>query len=365
MSKILEEYAKIAEEQGLIKESYPMEERRSETLSDIELLYGVKPNGKEDDEDIVDKAHPDVVVVSPSHDKMNGIVENEKQRQDISKYIAMREPNGKYMQRNFITAYENLNNSLVRVGFTLDANNDDELAKYSDNCLANLNKVAIGPLGIALWGVGALLGYTAVFNSSVNPISQGIVNDTQNSIDALREAMSKAYPGTQSEIATLISMLENFHKIALTYLNQSPIPLDVNKANADNVNKLKDDRDSLSKMRLARTYITAVRNLISYLPTAIQSLQNSAEKEDNIGSLLQPFVSLYRAFVPSDLKDSYQHLSTLLDSLKQEEKRISAAMALGQKRQIDLVREMQDLSAGLDEDGTGPLSSLVQQKMGQ
>src|SRR5690554_6343931 len=153
-SEFEKEYLKIAEKHGLItKDDYvdaheELKKKQAAKDKDIEeqiaLLYGVKPNGKEDDESIVEKAHPGVAVVFPVEDRMNGIVENLQQRQDILVEIANRPSNGKYQQKLFVTAYNDLARSLMKAATECDLNDNEDLAIFADSCnekLANEHEV--------------------------------------------------------------------------------------------------------------------------------------------------------------------------------------------------------------------------------
>lgn len=151
-SDIFEQYAKLAEEQGLIKlgkDSKELEEYKnsdvarvgSDDQSTIELLYGVKPNGDEYEENIAEIAHPNAVVIVPSYDKLNALVENVNERHNISRNIVEKQPDGnlgnpKYARKELIM-------ELVRVANEMDARSKEELFKLADECLIGLNKEAL------------------------------------------------------------------------------------------------------------------------------------------------------------------------------------------------------------------------------
>jgi hypothetical protein len=145
-SEIFDSFAKIAEEKGLISKSSPEETqkklektRRMDSLSiaDIAKLYGTKPNtpkGMEYERNIVEVAHPSAVVIAPSYDKLNGLVENINERQDILLHIVNKTNNGyltntKYAEKELIL-------SLVRIGNDLDNRDQSDLVSLADTCLA-------------------------------------------------------------------------------------------------------------------------------------------------------------------------------------------------------------------------------------
>ena len=107
-SEIFESFVKIAQEQGLLSEAehaehtekdFPETNPRHDSLSieQIGKLYGVKPDAPEDMEykrNIIEDAHPNSVVTAPSYDKLNGLVENENEGQNIRLRIVMKDPDG-------------------------------------------------------------------------------------------------------------------------------------------------------------------------------------------------------------------------------------------------------------------------------
>lgn len=146
-SEIFESFVKIAQEKGLISEAEHAEHTEkdfSETnprhdslsIEQIGKLYGVKPDLPKDMEykkNIMEDAHPEPVVLAPSHDKLNGLVENNIERQNILLRIVQKEPDGHLTQRKY--ARKQLLLSLVRIGNELDNRGDDELRKLADACL--------------------------------------------------------------------------------------------------------------------------------------------------------------------------------------------------------------------------------------
>lgn len=144
-SDIFNEFVKIAQKKGLISEDAPEKiqkklekEHRADSLdiSAIESLYGVKPNlpkGMEYTKNIIENAHPDSVIVSNTYDKLNGLVENDQERQNIILHIVNKPTNGHSTQAKY--AEKELVLSLVRLGNTLDLKNKDELRSLADTCL--------------------------------------------------------------------------------------------------------------------------------------------------------------------------------------------------------------------------------------
>lgn len=146
-SEIFESFAKIAQERGLVSTAQKAEHTEKDfsetnprfdslTIEQISKLYNTKPEAPKDMEykrNIIEDAHPDSVVIAPSYDKLNGLVENENEGQNIRIRIVMKDPDGHLVNRKY--ARKNLLLSLVRVGNELDARNNEELRKLADTCL--------------------------------------------------------------------------------------------------------------------------------------------------------------------------------------------------------------------------------------
>ena len=91
-SEIFDEYSKIALKEGFITESEEKADNSGEKSyrETIQLLYDVKPNGK-DEKHILDQAHAESpVIIAPAYDRVNGLVENLFERQDIMVGIALK-----------------------------------------------------------------------------------------------------------------------------------------------------------------------------------------------------------------------------------------------------------------------------------
>ena len=146
-SEIFESFVKIAQEKGLISDaqhaehterdfSEPNPRMDSLTIEQISKLYNTKPEQPEDmkyKNNIMEDAHPDSIVISPSYDALNGLVENEIEGQAIRARIVMKEPDGHLVNRKY--AEKQLVLSLVRTANQLDNLEQDELRKLADICL--------------------------------------------------------------------------------------------------------------------------------------------------------------------------------------------------------------------------------------
>lgn len=166
-SEIFDAFVKIAQEKGMISEDAPDKAKKilektpradSLDISAIEALYGVKPNTPKDMEykrNIVEDAHPNAAIVSPSYDKLNGLVENLNERQNILLNIVNKTPDGHgNLHKN---AVKDLALTLAKIGNDLDNKNATQLRVLADTCLAqvSIKKHAWIPIAI---GVAAALG---------------------------------------------------------------------------------------------------------------------------------------------------------------------------------------------------------------
>lgn len=176
-SDVFDEFVKIAEEKGMLSGVTSEEAKKkleenprmdSLDISAIEALYGVKPETSKDmdyENNIAELAHPNSVVVSPSYDKINGLVENVNERQNIILNIIDQTPDGMLRQKKYAEQEFILN--LVRVGNDLDNKNFEELRVLADKCLKQMAdlkkkdkivKEALAPVPVAI-GAVAVLGF--------------------------------------------------------------------------------------------------------------------------------------------------------------------------------------------------------------
>lgn len=158
-SDIFNDYAKIAEEMGLVSLSEDEEKSKSDKpketakmrkykkspyprmgsddISTIEALYNVKPdNSIEYENNIMEAAHKTPVVIAPAYDRLNALVENNIERNNIMCNIALKPNNGNTTQHRY--AEKDLLMQLVRVANDMDNSGNDELRSLADECIAKL-----------------------------------------------------------------------------------------------------------------------------------------------------------------------------------------------------------------------------------
>ena len=166
-SEIFDSFVEIMQQKGKVAQAAEHTEKNldnprwdSLSIDQINKLYNTKtpkPKDMEYEKNIIEDAHPDPVVISPSYDRLNGLVENENERQNISLRIVEKVPDGQLLQRRYANE---LILSLVRVANQLDNQDKDELRVLADTCLLQLSKKKIHKQGQAVIAgtVAAILG---------------------------------------------------------------------------------------------------------------------------------------------------------------------------------------------------------------
>jgi hypothetical protein len=185
-SEIFESFVKIAQEKGLVSNDSSEAKKKleqtgragSDDISTIEALYGVKPDtakGMDYKNNIMEAAHPNSIVVSPSYDKLHGLVENEIERQNINLHIVNKPVNGLSTQHKY--AEKELILSLVRIGNDLDNRGNEDLRTLADTCL-----MQVAPIKKEAWiipvAVGAAIILGGVYlKNHMRFISDGLEKD--------------------------------------------------------------------------------------------------------------------------------------------------------------------------------------------
>ncbi len=151
-SEILESFAKALEKSDLTKLAADEHQKYkddaearmgSDSVSDIEVMYGVKPDTAEKmqyEQNIMQIAHPNSVIIAPSYDRMNGLVENNMERSRIMQNIVYKPTTGNHTNPKY--AHRELLLELVRIANEMDNKNKAELFSLADECLVGLHKEA-------------------------------------------------------------------------------------------------------------------------------------------------------------------------------------------------------------------------------
>lgn len=386
-SEIFDSFVKIAQEKGMISNDSSESKKKleqtgragSDDISTIEALYGVKPESDVDYKfNIMEAAHPNSVVVSPSYDKLNGLVENNIERQNILINIVNKPVNGHSTQAKY--AETELLMTLVRVGNELDNHNADELRVLSDVCLAQISK----PLNKKAWvlpvaaGVVAILGGIYLKNH-MRFISDGLERDHQKLIAEIDDLLTSnadwgvGYQYKQSFTQMLQDFrgkLENFYKIFKTI---EPI--------IEEIEQPRDAKELMAKAKEADTgkiqkaidaFRASADNLLPEIQKIIKNFGNEAYKqrqtEDKgwMSSLIDATQVLHggKGLIADDFDDVKHALETYLMDISNVKKTLADVGTVQQQAN----RELADASAksnelfGANQPASAPAAAPAQGK---
>jgi len=381
-SNIVDNFLKIAQEKALsFKETAEKTKKeleknpRADSLSieDIAKLYNVKPDlpkGSQYKRNIYEVAHPSPVVISPSYDKLNGLVENENERQDISLNILMgKEPNGHLTQHKY--AEKDLILSLVRVGNDLDNHNQDKLRALADTCLFQVSTKSIYKKGVApLVVAGVLSGLIGVLwlQQHMSFINEGFEKNHEKLMDELNDLINShtmigfGYdytPQFQSMLQDFNNKLSNFYNI---YLQNKSIILEMEKP------KTAKEALEISKKSQTNNAIKAfenINNLFNDLLPYLQRIQlnfsneyfKNLQIEDKgvLQSLIDKTHVLHggKGLVADDFDDVKRAIPPYIESVQQMLKYIQQASSIE-----DAVRQqIQDATSKIEDNKQSPTKS--------
>ncbi len=275
-SEIFEEFVKVAQQQKIISndsdKSFKALENnpRADSLdvSAIAALYGVKPETSPDmkyKNNIMEVAHKDPVVVSPAYDRLNGLVENNIERQNINLRIVNKNPDGLLTMRRY--AEKELLLSLVRVANDLDNTNQHELMTLADACLDNLTNQDVlvkqagkGKAALIAAIVGALgLGFYASLHS--DKMKEGYVKDHEALVAELNDIINNTtFLGTGFELTDSAKLdLSNFKSqlddLYYVYSKYQPIIFNSDKVSTYQNRKEKIESSSKRRKRIKQSVL--------------------------------------------------------------------------------------------------------------
>jgi hypothetical protein len=158
-TEVFENFLKLAQKEGLVataakKEPNPDDSKKLleknprwswQDADTISALYGVKPDLPESmkyERNIIEDAHPNACVLAPAYDRLNALVENNNERQNIMLHIVHKTPDGNYTHHRY--AQSELMQSLVRTANHLENQSMAELRVLADVCIEQLYAKAFG-----------------------------------------------------------------------------------------------------------------------------------------------------------------------------------------------------------------------------
>lgn len=346
--EIFEEYLKIQEQQGFItKADYASARRGSDNQKTIELLYGIKS----EPEKILEKAHPETAVVSPAHDKMNGIVETLQQRQNIMAQIALKTPTGENTMHRYVTAHERLIKELYKSASLLDEKNETKLAQKADKCL---EKTAIPLLGLIpwyIWTVAGSLGGLALLNRTDN-LSIGAMQDSQIALDELADLTEI------TGAANITQYITHLHNKSMQFNNAKSVV--INKANiAGGI------QDHAEEQKIINEYLALLADAETRLPNFIRFIE-SAQGDDlymeNDSAAKIEYAARAVMSIKTDKEDAVAALKALLESVKKERQYAMSFIENAKQTFAPLVQQIAETNpqsiGGPDASGLSDLSQM-------
>jgi len=140
-NEVFNNYVKIALEKGLItSEAQETQTSNKDYADTIKTLYNLDIPLNDSKKDIIEQAHPDPVVIAPSYDKLNGLVENVRERQNVMVGIARKPTNANLTMHRYAEAYQDLVNTLVSLGFKMSNRKQKALRILADACSYRLTQ---------------------------------------------------------------------------------------------------------------------------------------------------------------------------------------------------------------------------------
>jgi hypothetical protein len=373
-SEIFDNFVKIATEKGLVSKADHAEHTEQNTknprwdsldISAIEALYGVKPDAPKDmdyEHNIAEVAHPNSMVIAPSYDKLNGLVENINERQNILMHIIYKEPEmgspnqGRYSDKPSMLfpnvmgnipkyAQKDLLLSLVRVANDMDNKDKEELRILADTCLSqlhskkNFKKQAFLPWLIA---AATILG-VVYMQQHLSDTDQGIKQNYSRLQSEFQDFLTaditlgfghKYDDALKSEILQLQSQLQEFWSV---YTATMPLLLEIEKPrNAKDLAQQSTHPDAQSFVKAYQVLSDETRKLYPLL-TKIQENFNSPDfkaehtEKGGVTNLLEsvPFLHGGKSTLTADdfddvvnaiapFKNSVDRLATVLAKASQQ-----------------------------------------------
>ena len=355
-SEIFESFVKIAEEKGLISKATPEENiadlsktHRADSLSidDISKLYGVKPPAPKEmqyERNIVEMAHPNPVVLNPSYDKLNSLIENINERQDILLHIVNKNNTGSIVQRKY--AERELILSLVRVGNEMDNRGQDQLRALADVCLVQANPKTLQKkalIGLAMGDISALLaGFYDKLQLRFK--SDGFALDYQKAIKELNDLLDSndnwgvGYQLTPGAMRQVTDIKNKLHMLKAAYEAVSP-ELDVLQKP-----RTKEEGQQMAATPAVQKAINAIQQFNQtviqigpYLKTVVKQFTSTLYKQQQIAEkgiftqMLDATEILHggHGLIADDFDDVSHALATILVDIDDLQKGLAAAQTQG------------------------------------
>lgn len=293
-SEIFESFAKIAQNQNLITHADKKDKRwDSLSIEQIGKLYNIKSDLPEDmkyDKNIMEDAHPESVIISPSYDKLNGLVENEIEGQNIRARITMKNPNGQSTHHKY--AKQQLLLSLVRVANDLDNKNQEQLYKLADFCLLQTtqsNKIIKKALFPLLIGISAAILGGIYLKNHTKFHSDGFQMDYQKAISEIDDLLNSnsnygvGYNYRPEFLKVVHDLKDKLQQFNTSYQSLMPIldKMDTPKTGKELL-ELAQKPETQNTMEQIKIFKDSAINLFPYIKKIIQDFSNETYKNRQI-----------------------------------------------------------------------------------
>lgn len=413
-SEIFEDYMKIMEDAGLVslssdptilddgkekadsskeksKMSKEMKEymdssyarNGSDDLDVIQALYGVKPDpaeAMEYENNIMEIAHPKPVIIGPAYDRLNALVENNIERQNIMSNIALKPTSGNITGHRY--ASQNLILTLVKIANDADARDNEAIRKLADDCiteLSGLKKEAVAPVAaVGLLGTifapevlipaAIVLGGIWLYSHLDDP-NKGLKANIKNALAQLDDLKTNSW--YESDIdATVqrdVSILEHQMSLLLPYVNEfdqvmSEIYKPVSLSNLDSTDISKvyqtaSEKGGAIKSSLENFKI-AIEETEPMLGAAIENFSSRDYQLEHTDPSFMSEISGYLGealhgrwgLIANDFQSAVNALDTLKSSLEEAHKKIDALPRVQEQFKSKLEDGVAKLKSG-DEGG--------------
>jgi hypothetical protein len=374
-SEVFDSFLKIATEKGLVSKAEAEHTEQntknprwdSNDISAIEALYGVKPDAPKDmdyEHNIAEVAHPNAVVVSPSYDKLNGLIENINECQNILMHIVYKEPEmgspnqGKYPPSPALLypntlgnvtkrAHKDLLLSLVRVANDMDNKERTELRVLADVCLAQLGPREIKKQAFLPWILAAATILGVVYmHEHLADTDQGIKQNYSRLQSELQDFLSADITvgfghqyddALKSEVLQLQSQLQEFWSV---YTSTMPLLLAMEKPrNAQDLAEQSSHPGSQDFIKAYQVLSDETKKLYPYLQKIEENFNNPDFKAEHtqkgaVTNLIDEVPFLHGG-KSSLLADDFDDVVNAISPFKSSVDRLATVLAkAGQHRDI-------------------------------
>ena len=370
-SEIFDNYMKIALEKGLVsraqetpKESKELKDYKnsdyprmgSDDISTIEALYGLKSKDQEYKNNIMEQAHPNACIIAPSYDKLNGLVENNIERQNIIINTLNKPVRGAHTNKKYAKTV--LLKELIKTAQDMDNFNQEDLRKLADSCLDKLNQpiqkqaIAFLPAVGIFVGLSALIGAVLITNNTLisdQPVV-GMVDSTLKQINDITD------PDTWLHEDVPENLLNKLKSLQSTLLSLKTAAQKYNALDLSDIRKVSQlsnlETDSVLKMRVSAAkktieeYEAAIKLVIPMTEegsddSVIDALEFAEENSSEKGytNWYNVFKKVKQWALPTDKKDIVRYLSKLNSTLTHALEELGKYKKEGKKRADKIQRE--------------------------